>query len=73
MRKIRDFRCVACHETQELLVEDPVVRAFCSSCGGESFRIISPVRCQLNGADDGFPGAHMKWVREHESAGAKST
>ena len=25
----------------------------------------------LNGSDGSFPGAHMKWVKEHEKAGNK--
>ena len=63
MRKIFDARCGSCNtvfETFDYL--DAAVRC---SCGGEAKRIISPVRCSLEGASGDFPGAAMKWERDH--------
>lgn len=69
MKKLFDFKCPEGHVTEHLVyAETTVVRC---DCGEEANRIISPVRSHLNGADDSFPGAHMKWVREHEKAGSK--
>lgn len=70
MRRIYDFKCPDAHVTEHL-VEADVTRLRCE-CGKEALRIISPVKCQLEGASGDFPGAHFKWVREHESAGAKA-
>lgn len=65
MRKIIDVRCHDCgavHEEYGYL--DDTFR--CGSCGGEAKRIISPVRCKLEGVSGDFPGAAMKWARDHE-------
>ena len=35
-------------------------------CDGVAVRIISPVRCKLEGVSGDFPGAAMKWARDHE-------
>lgn len=70
MRKIYDFRCENQHITEHLVETSETSRR--CACGASSTRIISPVRCRLDGSDDGFPGAHMKWVREHEKAGGKA-
>jgi hypothetical protein len=64
-----DFRCENQH-IEEHLVERGTDTAWCA-CGSESKRIISPVRSMLDGNDEGFPSAHMKWVREHEKAGGQ--
>ncbi len=64
MRKIFDARCKSCDtvfETFDYL--DATVRC---SCGGEAKRIISPVRCTLDGTSGDFPGAAIKWARDHE-------
>jgi len=63
MRKIFDARCSSCDtifETYDYL--DAAVRC---DCGGEAKRIISPVRCSLEGHSGDFPGAAMKWERDH--------
>lgn len=66
-----DFRCEGSGETFERLADRGVSHVRCK-CGHEAKRLISPVKCQLEGASGDFPGAHMKWVREHESRGANN-
>lgn len=69
MRKLIDYRCLRTGEVFERFVEIvPTVRC---KCGSEAKRLISPVKCKLEGHSGDFPGAHMKWVREHERAGRK--
>jgi predicted nucleic acid-binding Zn ribbon protein len=65
MRKIIDVRCTDCGEIhEEFGYLDDTFR--CGSCGGEAKRIISPVTCQLEGVSGSFPGAAIKWTRDHE-------
>jgi len=68
MRKIFDCRCSKCDNIDEVFgrFEDSFR---CSQCGAESKRIISPIRCSLEGTSGDFPGAPMKWEREHIRAG----
>jgi Zn finger protein HypA/HybF involved in hydrogenase expression len=64
MRKIIDVRCRDCGEVHEEFGNlDDTFR--CGSCGGEAKRIISPVRCTLEGVTGDFPGAAIKWERDH--------
>ena len=70
MRRIFDFKCPDGHVTERLIDVD--LRRIRCECGKEAKRITSPVKCMLDGASGDFPGAHMKWVKEHESAGAKA-
>jgi hypothetical protein len=69
MRKLWDFQCPKGH-VSEHLVENGVQQVWCT-CGDTSKRIISPININLDGSDPGFPGAHAKWVKEHERAGGK--
>lgn len=64
MRKIFDARCESCSTVFEAFDElTAVVRC---DCGGDAKRIISPVRTHLDGASGDFPGAAIKWARDHE-------
>jgi PHP family Zn ribbon phosphoesterase len=64
MRKIFDARCSSCDTVFETFDRlDAMVRC---DCGGEAKRIISPVRSLLDGASGDFPGAAIKWTRDHE-------
>jgi len=64
MRKIIDVRCGSCNTVfEEFGYLDDTFR--CGSCGGEAKRIISPIRCTLEGVSGDFPGAAMKWERQH--------
>jgi len=68
--KIYDFRCTNGHVTEEF-VKSSVTESRCKICGSTSTRMVSAPSFHLNGADGSFPGAHMKWVKEHEKAGNK--
>lgn len=67
MRKIFDARCNSCEAVTEVFgYADDAFR--CGECGGEAKRIISPIKCRLEGVSGDFPGAAMKWQRDHERA-----
>lgn len=70
MRKLFDFKCPSGH-TEEHLVTSDQTHARCS-CGLEAHRIISPVKCYLDPVSGHFPGATMRWIREHEQAANKT-
>ena len=66
MNRIYDARCLDedCREVTEVFGKvDDVFR--CGVCGGASKRIISPVRCSLEGVTGDFPGAKFKWDKAH--------
>jgi hypothetical protein len=71
MLMLRDFRCEGTQEIFERMVDSKADHVRCN-CGSNARRIISPIRCQLEGASGDFPGAHMKWIREHEGRGGRS-
>jgi len=60
MKRMFDFKCPAGHIT-EALVDDHVRNNFCGVCGEVASRIISPVRCKLEGFTGDFPSAYRKW------------
>lgn len=67
MRKIVDVRCKTCDTVSEEY--GYLTDSFrCGACGEEAVRIISPIRCSLDGTSGDFPGASIKWAREHEKA-----
>jgi hypothetical protein len=72
MYKVFDFRCPNGHVHEEF-VKAEVTESRCKTCGAVSTRMVSAPSFHLNGSDGTFPGAHMKWVREHEKAGKKKT
>lgn len=70
MKMLLDFRCGNSNEVFERL-EDSSTRTVRCACGGEAKRIITPIRCSLDGASGDFPGAHYRWIREHEQKKGK--
>jgi hypothetical protein len=72
MYKVFDFRCPNGHVHEEF-VKAEVTESRCKTCGAVSTRMVSAPSFHLNGSDGSFPGAHMKWVREHEKAGKNKT
>lgn len=69
MRIISDYRCIDCSKEFEAYAErEALVRC---ECGAEAKRLISPVKCKLEGTSGDFPGAAFKWKREHERAARK--
>ena len=65
MRRLFDFKCPNGHITEELVESETAIQC---SCGLEAKRILSPIRCQLEGLTGHFPGAHIKWAKKHEQA-----
>ena len=65
MRKLFDFKCPEGHITEELVESETAIQC---SCGLEAKRILSPIRCQLEGLTGHFPDAHAKWAKKHEQA-----
>lgn len=70
MIKVYDFRCVNGH-VFEKFVKSGSQECRCD-CGAEATKLVSAPSFALDGASGHFPGAHMKWVREHEKAGRKT-
>jgi len=71
MRKIFDVRCSDCKHVQEEF--GYFADAFrCGECGGVSKRLISPVKCELEGVSGDFPGAAIKWARDRTKRGGNS-
>lgn len=70
MRRIYDVRCTSCNEITEAFGrESDDFR--CGACDSPAKRIVSPVRCKLEGTSGDFPGAAMKWAKQHERAARK--
>lgn len=71
MKKLFDAKCTACGEITEVFGKaDDEFR--CGTCHSPAKRIITPVRCHLPGNDPtGFPGAAMKWAKDHQKHGNK--
>lgn len=70
MRRIYDARCTSCNEVTEVFGrESDDFR--CGACGSPAKRIVSPVTCQLEGTSGSFPGAAIKWARDHERRAQK--
>ena len=67
MLKVFDFKCNNGHIFEDF-VESSVTTSRCG-CGADAKKIMSATQTILNGASGDFPGAHMKWVKEHEKAG----
>jgi Zn finger protein HypA/HybF involved in hydrogenase expression len=64
MRRIYDARCTVCEEITEVFGrESDDFR--CGACGSPAKRIVSPVKCKLEGVTGDFPGASIKWERDH--------
>lgn len=70
MRRIYDVRCTSCSEISEVFGR-ATDEFRCGACDAPAKRIISPVKCHLEGVSGSFPGAAMKWEREHTKAGKR--
>jgi len=71
MIKVYDFKCTNGHLFEEF-VEAGTTTSRCG-CGANATKMVSAPSFHLEGASGDFPGRHMKWVREHEKAGKKSS
>ena len=71
MRYLFDFLCSECGTKFEEL-SDPAERVTaCKKCGYPAHRLISAPHIKLDPVSGDFPGATLKWEKEHERAGAK--
>jgi putative FmdB family regulatory protein len=66
MYRMYDFTCSHCGHTHERYADENSHTDPCPQCDRDADRIISPVRCKLDGTDPGFPDAYDKWARDHE-------
>jgi len=70
MRRIYDVRCTSCNTVTEAFGrESDDFR--CGVCDSPAKRIVSPVRSKLEGVSGDFPGAAIKWEREHARGATK--
>lgn len=67
MIKVRDFKCTNNHYFEEF-VADSVTTSRCG-CGANATIVLSATKSYLDGSSGDFPGAHMRWVRDHERGG----
>lgn len=66
MKVLYDARCTSCDNVDEVFgKKGDAVR--CSVCSSPSRAIISPVQCQLEGVTGSFPGAAIRWERNHRA------
>lgn len=68
MIKVRDFRCTNGHLFEEF-VSESITTSRCG-CGANATVVLSATKTYLDGSSGDFPGAHMRWVRDHERGGA---
>lgn len=66
MRQLFDVKCPSGHLTEVFGKLDADYR--CGTCDEPAKRIISPIRCKLEGTSGDFPGEAMKWAKRHEKA-----
>jgi len=64
MKRLFDFTCERGH-TEEQFIDSEINESTCTKCDSISKRIISGTSFKL---DHTFPGANMKWARDHERA-----
>ena len=65
---IYDYKCQGCNHLFEAMVTlaDRNKEQECPECGGSGKHIITPVNFQLPGNRLDYPGAAMKWERDHD-------
>ena len=67
MIKVRDFKCSNGHYFEEF-VADGTATSRCG-CGANATIVPSATKTYLDGSSGDFPGAHMRWIRDHERGG----
>ena len=64
-KRLFDFVCVGeDSHTFEKFCDVELKTAVCPKCGELANRIISPVRCELDGCSGDFPGAAISWAKK---------
>lgn len=69
--RVYDFKCPQDH-VEEHVVKDHTVTEHPCHCGAIGVRQLSAPPVHLEGYSGSFPGAALKWEREHEKAGRGS-
>lgn len=74
MFKVFDYQCVSCGTLRErfLRASEATPEIIACECGHVASRRLAAPRTHLEGHSGHFPGAAMKWEREHEKAGRGS-
>lgn len=67
MNVINDYKCPNGHIEEYYLSSTAKVTT--CHCGAEATKVVATPKILLNGSDSGFPGAHDRWLREHERHG----
>ena len=70
-RRLYDFKCPHNHITEHY-IDSEEKETKCLDCDAVAKRIISPVTSVLDAVSGDFPGATMKWARDHSKAARKS-
>jgi hypothetical protein len=70
--KIYDFLCPNGHLEEHVVKSWEHDRHLCDTCGEVGIKQLSAPPCILEGHSGSFPGAAMKWERDHEKAGRGS-
>jgi len=63
--RVFDFVCRNGHR-HEHFVPNGTTEVVCDTCGTEARKVISAPSFKLEGWSGSFPGAAMKWERDHE-------
>lgn len=66
-KRMFEFVCDNNH-ISEKLIDENVRETECAVCGNLATRIVSAVRCDLEGITGDFPGAYAKWNNVHREA-----
>jgi len=65
-----DFKCSHCDYVFEKFAGISDKTCECTHCGSQADRLVSTPTIKLDPLT--FPGAKMKWIKQHEQAGKKS-
>jgi hypothetical protein len=66
--KVFDYTCPNGH-THERFTREGANEVTCESCGLVATKVIGTPAIKLEGWSGSFPGAAMKWERDHERRG----
>ena len=64
-----DFGCPSCGHKFEALARSQDHTTECRECGKPADRLVSAVRCKLEGVSGDFPGAALAWDKRHTGRG----
>lgn len=64
--RVFDFECPNGHVHERFVSNNETTEVTCESCGQSARKIMSTPAIKLEGWSGSFPGAAMKWERDHE-------